>query len=93
MFTTVAVQWNIYVQCGGLISLVIHVKYEYRAPCHIADCSDFVCVTYICINVPYKPIKFIKHVYPIYCMYLFLHIFGSNMLSTYCSWLCFGTCI
>ena len=45
MFTTVAVQWNIYVQCGGLISLVIHVKYEYRGPCHIPDCSDFVCVT------------------------------------------------
>ena len=40
-----------------LICLEIYVKYMYSVHCHMVDCSDFVCGTYMCIQFPYKCIK------------------------------------
>ena len=45
----VAVQWNIYVQCGNHICSVVYVKYVYSAHCHMFDCSDFICGTSVYI--------------------------------------------
>ena len=52
MYTTVAVQWNIYMYCGRHVcSVYVYVRNEYSACC-MADSSDCICDTYICIHVP-----------------------------------------
>ena len=67
-YTTVAVQWNIYVQCGNHICSVIYVKYVYSAHCHMVDCIDFICGIYMCIHLPYKYKKIchLWYIYPIW---------------------------
>ena len=40
--TTVAVHWNIYVQCGNRICSLIYVKCVYNAHCHMVDCVYFI---------------------------------------------------
>ena len=42
MYPTIAVQWNIYVQCGSHICSVKYIKYVYSAHGHFVDCSDLM---------------------------------------------------
>ena len=59
--TTVAVQWNIYVQCGNHIYLVINVKYMFSAHYHMVDCSDFIWGPNFCTHLPYKSIGYLAY--------------------------------
>ena len=66
---------DIYEQCGNHICSVIYASYVHSASCHKADCSDFIYGTYICVNLPYKPIRYL-----IYVAYMpnFMGIFVSS---------------
>ena len=81
-------------QCDNHICSVKYVKYLYSANCHMVDCSDFIWDTYVyasCIEV-YQ----IFVIYDIYAQFgahnCFWHMFGNNVRSMYCGWLCFSTC-
>ena len=45
----VAVQWNIYMymQYGNHVYSVMYIKYVCNGHCHMVDCSDFICGTYV----------------------------------------------
>ena len=89
--TSVALQWNTYVQCGNHICSVIYLKFVYRVHCHMVDCSDFIYSTYMCMCLSCKSIKYIVYIPNMVGIFVFINIFGNNMRSMYCSWLCFRT--
>ena len=62
LYTTAAVLWNIYVQCGNLICLMLYFKYVCSVPCNMLCSSDFICGTYMWIHLPYKSIKYLAYI-------------------------------
>ena len=65
------------------ITSVIYVKCVYSAPCHIVDCSDFICGTHLFIHPPCKHIK---------CMVCMPYLMGLFVPSTYLA-IAFEVCI
>ena len=59
-------------QCSNHICSVIYVKYVFSVHCHMVNCSDFICGTYIGIHFPYKSIKYLA------CMTNLVDIFVSS---------------
>ena len=87
--TTVAVQWNTNVYCINHICSVIPVTYLYSANCHMVDCSDFICGTYLCIYLSYKSIKYLAYmsnlvgIYVSYWQFCVLPHISKNVASIY----------
>ena len=79
MYTTVAVQWKIYVQCGGHICSVIYVKYVFTIPCCIVDYNDFIYGTYVCTLWILKPKKYLAYFSNLVCTF----ISGTYLAITY----------
>ena len=52
MYTTKAVQWNIYVQCGMSIALLVM---------SLIRVMWLIYGTYMCIDHPYKPLKYLAY--------------------------------
>ena len=59
-------------ECGNNICSVIYVKNVYITHCHMVECIEFICSTYMCIHLPYKSLKY-------YMVYM------SNMVGTFVS--------
>ena len=51
-------QGKINVQYGSCIYSVMYVKDVYSTLCHMFDCSDFICNTYVYTS-PYKLLKYL----------------------------------
>ena len=64
-----------------------NIKYVYNTPCCRVD--EFICGIYMCIESPYIHVKYLAYV-PNLVGTCFWHIFGNNMWSRSCSWLCFS---
>ena len=53
--------YGLYAEFVSGTYLAITVRYMYNAHCHIFDVSYFIYVTYMCICLLYKPIRYLVY--------------------------------